>query len=495
MSRSNNYDGSVPEYWKSTYITSTGKIQFSVYIGAANKTITGGTTIAINTTYHVVHTYDGANLKTYLNGVSDATAVAQTGNIDAQGTTMYRVGRLMGVTTENQQKTPGAGATGQGGFGSGGTWTGTSNITTSDNNYATASVAAAGASEYIYAGDFGFNIPTGAVITNYNIQYEWKSSITALTAPYIYLRPTYNSTTGQSVGLNSGTVSIPTSDTNTALGGVASAWSISLTPAQINSSNFGVALRVVDASGFGPYTISIDRVQITISYYIPITMDEAAVFNAAKTAPEIADHYQTGTTGISVNTASINKQIIGADGTSDFAFGGATVTSLPSSPANGQECYYLADSTNGVVWHLKYRSASGSSYKWEYVGGAPLTARSDPNRSTTSTTYVAPATDPMSITIPLAGDYDISIEGAMYQTTTHLSNQFQSYTIGATAASDAWANNIGVTAHKSVASNTTRQTGIAASSAVNERIRIENAGSGTLNVASRRMRIVPVRVG
>lgn len=49
-----------------------------------------------------------------------------------------------------------------------------------------------------------------------------------------------------------------------------------------------------------------------------------------------------------------------------------TVTSLPASPADGQECFLLVDSTHGVVWHLRYRSSSASSFKWEKVGGAPF---------------------------------------------------------------------------------------------------------------------------
>jgi hypothetical protein len=61
-----------------------------------------------------------------------------------------------------------------------------------------------------------------------------------------------------------------------------------------------------------------------------------------------------------------------------FAFQGdySTVTALPLGIADGQECYYLASDTNGVVWHLKYRSGSASSYKWEYVGGPPLSVES-----------------------------------------------------------------------------------------------------------------------
>ena len=48
------------------------------------------------------------------------------------------------------------------------------------------------------------------------------------------------------------------------------------------------------------------------------------------------------------------------------------VTSLPGSPIDGQIIYYNADATNGNVWHLRYRSASSSAYKWEFVGGSRL---------------------------------------------------------------------------------------------------------------------------
>jgi hypothetical protein len=89
----------------------------------------------------------------------------------------------------------------------------------------------------------------------------------------------------------------------------------------------------------------------------------------------------------------------------------ATVTSLPASPVNGQECFYLADATNGVVWHLKYRSASASAYKWECVGGGAMQAEITTLeiRSTTGA-FGDMATIGPSVTVPLAGDYDITVE-------------------------------------------------------------------------------------
>lgn len=85
----------------------------------------------------------------------------------------------------------------------------------------------------------------------------------------------------------------------------------------------------------------------------------------------------------------------------------SVVTSLPGSPVDGQVIYYQADAANGVIWQLRYRSASSSSYKWEYVGGAPLSSRvlTEQSLGGTVDTWLDLATVGPSITNPLAGDY------------------------------------------------------------------------------------------
>lgn len=78
------------------------------------------------------------------------------------------------------------------------------------------------------------------------------------------------------------------------------------------------------------------------------------------------------------------------------------VSTLPSNPVDGQEVLYLASDTNGVTWRLRYRAASTSAYKWEFVGGPPLTARSTASEGTIG--GLAWHATPV-LTIPRAGEY------------------------------------------------------------------------------------------
>lgn len=85
------------------------------------------------------------------------------------------------------------------------------------------------------------------------------------------------------------------------------------------------------------------------------------------------------------------------------------VTALPTSPVNGQECYYLASAADGVVWHLKYRSGSTSAHKWEYVGGPPTLAVSTGSSGVISSSTIAVLPNTPQLTIPLPGIYDVEM--------------------------------------------------------------------------------------
>ena len=112
-------------------------------------------------------------------------------------------------------------------------------------------------------------------------------------------------------------------------------------------------------------------------------------------------------------------------------------TSLPSSPIDGQEIYYAANATDGVIWHLRYRSGSSSSYKWEFVGGSPLMTQGTANDSTRTAGggYGTITGACAAITLPLAGDYQITM--STYSRNTASSGvAYMSFKIGSAASSD-----------------------------------------------------------
>lgn len=171
--------------------------------------------------------------------------------------------------------------------------------------------------------------------------------------------------------------------------------------------------------------------------------------------------------------------------------GDAVVTSLPSAPVDGMIIDFLADDTNGIVWHLKYREAEVGAFKWYYLGGPPLILRVAGARSITSVPYAAVPTDGSSLTLPvLAGDYDIEAQATVIGPGA-LDAAYYSYAVGATAANDAWAAPAGFSSDAGAAKRH-RHTGVASAAVIAERARVS---AGTGNVSERRLIVWPVRVG
>lgn len=85
------------------------------------------------------------------------------------------------------------------------------------------------------------------------------------------------------------------------------------------------------------------------------------------------------------------------------------VTALPTPATDGQECYYLADATNGVVWHLRYRAGSASTHKWEFVGGAPVSRGPEGSSTLIAKEEKVLASGP-TVTVPLSGEYLVALQ-------------------------------------------------------------------------------------
>jgi hypothetical protein len=97
------------------------------------------------------------------------------------------------------------------------------------------------------------------------------------------------------------------------------------------------------------------------------------------------------------------------------------VTTLPSSPTDGQEVFYQSTiagtgggatdtmATTGAVWHLRWNASAAGSYKWQMVGGSEIGVQSTTSPTNiTSTTPVSLSTDPV-LTLPNAGDYWLEV--------------------------------------------------------------------------------------
>ena len=170
-------------------------------------------------------------------------------------------------------------------------------------------------------------------------------------------------------------------------------------------------------------------------------------------------------------------------------------TSLPGSPADGQE-YVLVDSTTNPNWSLRFRYNAGSANtdKWEYMGGTPITAEVTTDESTASTTYAALTTAGPSIVIPRAGVWLISLG---YDVTTPLNDasvQYMSYDIGGTGAVDAdavKAQDQGTWALGDTKAGLPRQKTLGA---VTLTAKYRNSTASTKHFANRRMMAVPIRV-
>lgn len=168
------------------------------------------------------------------------------------------------------------------------------------------------------------------------------------------------------------------------------------------------------------------------------------------------------------------------------------VIALPAGPVDGQEVYFVADALNGVIWHLKYRQADPSAYKWQYVGGSELENVVLTGEWLQSATYAILTTPGPNVTVPLAGDYDVTL-GASSFANTGSADAAMSFQTGGTAAIDADRTVIGATTgYTQGSSRTVRKTAVAANTQLSARYKGNAPQTWFLD---RFMRVRPVRVG
>jgi hypothetical protein len=182
-------------------------------------------------------------------------------------------------------------------------------------------------------------------------------------------------------------------------------------------------------------------------------------------------------------------------------------STLPTSPADGQEYNYVADATNGIVWRLRYNASSASTHKWELLGGSPLSQNIITTELVNQVNWTNPATLGPTLTPPLAGDYMVKVSVGFNQGANTAQGQCEA-AVGIGGAAPAAGINTGVqcqlpppgaTGNYLVASlhNRFRMNNLAAGNALTIMYRDPaiGVGNGGFYVLNRYLEAIPVRVG
>lgn len=147
-------------------------------------------------------------------------------------------------------------------------WTNPARAVASDGSYATAAVDGT-TTRYLQCTGYGFAIPAAATITGITVNVERRSSSVAnggsQDAAMRIVKAGVIGTTDRSTA-----TIYTTADVIEAHGGVADLWGDTWTAADINAATFGAAFAATKASAAGGgHTISVDHVQVTITYTLP----------------------------------------------------------------------------------------------------------------------------------------------------------------------------------------------------------------------------------
>ena len=146
-------------------------------------------------------------------------------------------------------------------------WTNPGNAATSNGSYATcADPGEILSTDSLRATNFSFAIPSDATIDGVVAEVEKKASLdTALN--FFVDSGVFLIVGGAPVGNDKSIAGHwTTSDAYSVHGGAADMWGTTLTPAQVNASNFGFQIKALETSITLPVTASIDHMRITVYY-------------------------------------------------------------------------------------------------------------------------------------------------------------------------------------------------------------------------------------
>jgi len=143
-------------------------------------------------------------------------------------------------------------------------WTNPGNVISNDNVYSTVAVSGGAISNYLQTSNYGFSIPSEATITGITVtigRFESATGGGTDVRDNVVKLVKGGAITGTNLAVTG--TDWPTTETALAYGGTTNLWGTTLTPADINASNFGVALAV---NSTNTRTASVDYMQISVTY-------------------------------------------------------------------------------------------------------------------------------------------------------------------------------------------------------------------------------------
>lgn len=193
---------------------------------------------------------------------------------------------------------------------------------------------------------------------------------------------------------------------------------------------------------------------------------------------------------VAADTADVPRDIKALADKLDLS--GAVGTALPATPVDGQEYFYLANASLGIVWLLRYRSGAAGAYKWDVIGGSPLYAVVETLENTSVGAFTDLATVGPQFNLPLAGDYMVRFGATMSQTTATFA-AIAGLGVGGTFAPDnRVVINAGAAADSAAVARATKASAVAAG-ALAKLAYFVTGGSG--GFSRRWLEAMPVRVG
>ncbi|KKN23590.1 hypothetical protein LCGC14_0903390 [marine sediment metagenome] len=152
-----------------------------------------------------------------------------------------------------------AGASGTG-------WSNPTNVFTSNNAYAVATVPAGGTTNDLDVTNFGFSVPGTATIDGITVKIERHKDPADPESSSLKDQTVQLLKAGAPIGNNKASGVWPTFDQVRSYGASSDLWGTTWTPAEVNATNFGIRLAVKEVLGIVPVDALVDHITITANY-------------------------------------------------------------------------------------------------------------------------------------------------------------------------------------------------------------------------------------